>query len=46
MRAIAPILCYLVVVLSATARADVYSGDNGQLIPGTEDITASPGRGA
>ncbi len=34
MKAFAPFLCYLVVVLSATARADIYRWDNFQLIPG------------
>ena len=43
MKAFAPFLCYLVVVLSATARADIYRWDNGQLIPGTEGITPGPG---
>ena len=43
MKAFAPFLCYLVVVLSATARADIYRWDNFQLIPGTEGITPGPG---
>jgi hypothetical protein len=43
MKALAPFVCYLVVVLSATARPDIYRVDNGQLIPGTEGIR--PARG-
>ena len=43
MKAFALFLCYLLVVLSATARADIYRGDNGQLIKGTEGITPGPG---
>ena len=43
MKAFAPFLCYLVVVLSATARADIYRWDNGQLIPGTG--ASRPARG-
>ena len=43
MRAFAPFLCYLVVVLFTTARADIYRWDNGQLIPGTQGITPGPG---
>ena len=43
MKAFAPFLCCLVVVLSATARADIFRWDNSQLIPGTEGITPGPG---
>src|SRR5688572_14220084 len=43
MKTFVPFICYLVVVLSATARADIYRWDNGQLIPGTEGITPGPG---
>jgi polyhydroxybutyrate depolymerase len=42
MKVVAPFGCYLVVVLFATARADIYRWDNRQLIPGTEGITPGP----
>ena len=42
MKAFAPFLCYLVVVLCATVRADIYRWDNSQLIPGTKGITPGP----
>ncbi len=43
MKAIAPLLCCVAVLLSAPVRADIFRWDNGQLIPGTEGITPGPG---
>src|SRR5688572_30332307 len=35
--------CALLIVFTATCRADIFRWDNGQRIPGTEGITSGPG---
>ncbi len=37
------IVCLIVILVSPSARADIYRWDNGQVIPGTEGIEPGPG---
>ncbi len=43
MKAFAPFLCFIVLLISASARADIFRWDNGAVIPGTEGIKPGPG---